>query len=203
LKDKPFVKDTLYSNKHKAKQETAKLNASLIPSSIQSAKAKTVIGNTNPPGKVLNKIENEYVSSKKNLQFIYSKEKHAFHSSLLKSIDATDRSGLIIQTEDTVESHRDSINKENLIGSKVESTRPKTYHISATFKSPAGTPRVANETLKSSTLANTSKILNARKSHDISYLSKHKKKKSNELGIQVSASNPIKNRSSDIKGNQD
>ena len=129
-------------------------------------------------------------------------EKHAFQSSLLKSIDATDRSGLLIQTEDTVESHRDSINKENLIGSKVETTKPKTYHISATFKSPAGTPRVANETLKSSNLSNTSKILNARKSHDISYLSKHKKKKSNELGIQLNPNSTIKSRTSDIKGKE-
>ncbi len=89
---------------------------------------------------------------------------------MLKSIDATDRSALLVQTEETLESHRDSINKENLT-SKTEASRPKTYHISATFKSPSGTPRVANDSLKAN-LSGNSKILNPRKSHDMAYLTK-------------------------------
>ena len=47
------------------------------------------------------------------------------------------------------------------------------------MKSPISTPRQANESFKST--INASKLLNTRKSHDISYLTKHKQKSSNDI----------------------
>ena len=47
------------------------------------------------------------------------------------------------------------------------------------MKSPITTPRQPNESFKSS--INAAKLLNTRKSHDISYLTKHKQKSSNDI----------------------
>ena len=103
----------------------------------------------------------------------------------MKSIDATERGPMIMHTEETLESVRESLNKENLHalnGARADYGKNKSYQISAAFKSPPSTPRVSE--LKSN-LNNSyaNKILSTRKSHDMTYLTRHKKKKSNELGI--------------------
>lgn len=101
----------------------------------------------------------------------------------MKSLDATsgEKGNLLITTvEEAEESQNDHNLYRDIKTASSNSTRDRTsYLTSFTFKSPITTPRVPNE-LKSNSF-NTAKLLNARKSHDITYLTKHQKKNSNDM----------------------
>jgi len=185
LKDKPIIKDSVYTNKQKAKQDYIKrLNATTNLSGIGGKHIPHKYSVTSHKSKGSSKQESDY-----------NNKKYAFHSSLLKSIDVSDLSHGITQIEE-----RDETIKENLqldtrdrIYTQVDS-KHKSYQISSIFKSPISTPRSPNENLRSN-LAQNSKILNSRKSQDPSYLL-YKDRRRTEVSIPLQS---VKNRNIELK----
>ena len=107
----------------------------------------------------------------------------------MKSLDATssDKGHLLISTmEENEETRPDGVQARDIKTANPSSTKERaSYLTSFGFKSPISTPRVQNE-IKSSSI-NTAKLLNARKSHDISYLTKHQKRNSNDMLLNSTA----------------
>ena len=138
-----------------------------------------------------------------NTKFL-SIEKQAFHSSLLKSIDFTEK----MTQDEFLESHRDhNLNKENIKAAssgKILPNKSKIHQITNyNLKSPITTPRQQNESFKNN--MTSSKLLNTRKSHDISYLTKSKQKVSNDMittGLINSATLSNGSKNSNYKGKQ-
>ena len=107
--------------------------------------------------------------------------------------------------DDFLESYRDhNLNKENIKATssgKISTSKSKINQLgNFNLKSPITTPRQPNESFKST--INASKLLNTRKSHDISYLTKHKQKSSNDIfsGTINSITLGGKGKQIDIKG---
>lgn len=118
----------------------------------------------------------------------------------MKSFDATsaEKAGILVTTiEEAEESQRDYIPSSKPTTSTITTHKERGPIGTLTFKSPTTTPRVPND-LKASAF-NAAKLLNARKSHDITYLTKHQKKSSNEL-LQSPAMSQVVHTVHEIKG---
>jgi len=169
LKEKPLSKEINYASKIKAKQEQVKrLNVTAAASSsISGISGSKHISPKYSTHTTKAKVYNKFETDSNN-------RKYAFHNSLMKSIDVSDLShhmGLIEERDELSKENYQHDVSERVQTAQYQNKNTRSYQSPAVFKTiiSSATPRTPVDYFKT-TISQNAKILNARKSHDTSYL---------------------------------